>query len=223
MAGKSVDKNGPSAVIKAYLIAYNAASIVGWANAQWLLVDSLSNTGGDFSKSYEASGWLVTVVQTCAILEVLHSALGFVRSPIMTTLMQIFSRLLLVWGVLHIYDDQSIRGHPAYTTMVIAWTITEMVRYSYYGLNLVGEVPSILLWCRYNFFWVLYPLGAGSEWILLMKARHGAYQLGGSILYWLYVIQGVVYFPGFYILYTHMIKQRQSYVSKPSAAKSKSA
>jgi very-long-chain (3R)-3-hydroxyacyl-CoA dehydratase len=38
-------------------------------------------------------------VQTFALLEVVHAALGWVRSPVVTTAMQVSSRLFLVWGI----------------------------------------------------------------------------------------------------------------------------
>jgi len=38
------------------------------------------------------------------------------------------------------------------------------VRYSWYALKiLLGEAPAALTWCRYTFFYVLYPLGVWSE------------------------------------------------------------
>jgi very-long-chain (3R)-3-hydroxyacyl-CoA dehydratase len=39
------------------------------------------------------------LVQTFAVLEVLHVLFGWVRSPIQTTMMQVSSRLFLVWGI----------------------------------------------------------------------------------------------------------------------------
>lgn len=47
---------------------------------------------------------------------------------------------------------------------VAAWGITEVIRYSYYALNtLNGKAPYVLLWLRYTLFYILYPLGVGSE------------------------------------------------------------
>ena len=39
------------------------------------------------------------LVQTFAVLEVFHVLLGWVRSPIQTTAMQVSSRLFLIWGI----------------------------------------------------------------------------------------------------------------------------
>lgn len=53
---------------------------------------------------YGAVGVVTAAVQTCALLEVLHSALGWVRSPVATTAAQVASRLFLVWGVTERYE-----------------------------------------------------------------------------------------------------------------------
>jgi very-long-chain (3R)-3-hydroxyacyl-CoA dehydratase len=80
-----------------------------------------------------------------------------------------------------------VRTHWAFTGMVLAWSITEVIRYLYYFFNLSGGVPYALLWCRcapaaaslttaapcsseyagsYTFFYVLYPVGVSGELIL---------------------------------------------------------
>lgn len=44
-------------------------------------------------------GPIIRIVQTGALLEVLHVLLGMVRSPLVTTSMQVASRVYLVWGI----------------------------------------------------------------------------------------------------------------------------
>lgn len=51
------------------------------------------------ASAYTVVGPETTLVQSFAILEVVHAALGWVRSPVQTTAMQVASRLFLVWGV----------------------------------------------------------------------------------------------------------------------------
>jgi very-long-chain (3R)-3-hydroxyacyl-CoA dehydratase len=53
--------------------------------------------------------------------------------------------------------------NPLFTTMLLAWSVTEVIRYPFYVLNLLGTEWYPLNWLRYNTFLVLYPLGAGSE------------------------------------------------------------
>jgi hypothetical protein len=47
--------------------------------------------------------------------------------------------------------------------MVFAWSVTEVIRYSFYTLSLSGFHAYPLVWLRYTAFYVLYPLGASSE------------------------------------------------------------
>ena len=104
---------------------------------------------------------------------------GIVRSPLPTTLIQVSSRLLLVWGIVNAYPRETYPS-PFYSSMLVAWAMSEIVRYSYFVFNLrrssrgPKEVPAFLTWLRYNLFYVLYPLGIGSEMALVWKASEGA-------------------------------------------------
>lgn len=55
------------------------------------------------------------------------------------------------------------RSNPLFITMLFAWSVTEVIRYTFYFLSLLHIDIYALNWCRYTFFLVLYPLGAGSE------------------------------------------------------------
>ena len=63
------------------------------------------------------------------------------------------------------------RHNPLYSTMILAWSTTEVIRYAFYALSLVrGTVPSVLVYLRYTTFYVLYPLGASSEALLILSS-----------------------------------------------------
>lgn len=54
--------------------------------------------------------------------------------------------------------------------MLLAWSITEVIRYSYFVVNIAGfDVPT-LTWLRFSTFYVLYPPGILSEAFLAYKA-----------------------------------------------------
>lgn len=53
--------------------------------------------------------------------------------------------------------------NPLFATMLLAWSLTEVVRYPFYFLSLLNIDLYALNWLRYTLFLVLYPLGAGSE------------------------------------------------------------
>ncbi|GAA5989958.1 hypothetical protein JCM10908_002396 [Rhodotorula pacifica] len=90
------------------------------------------------------------------------------RSPIGTTVAQVASRLALVWGVCEIFPE--VPHSPFYVTMVTAWSLAEIIRYAHYVTGLQGFKIKPLEWIRYTAFYILYPLGAGSEAILMFLA-----------------------------------------------------
>lgn len=47
--------------------------------------------------------------------------------------------------------------------MLLAWSITETIRYPFYFFALLNKAIYAIDFLRYNTFLVLYPLGAGSE------------------------------------------------------------
>ncbi|GJJ06240.1 hypothetical protein Clacol_000430 [Clathrus columnatus] len=163
--------------------------------------------------AFTAVGWQVAVVQSFAILEVLHALLGWVRSPLTTTAMQVSSRLILVWAIADRFE--SARYNPIYTSMVFSWSITEIIRYTFYALNKLEFEPRWLLWLRYTTFYILYPTGAGSEAGLIYstlpyRQAWANWSEGDLIRGLLFCI----WWPGLYVMYTYMIKQRRKVLGK---------
>ena len=135
----------------------------------------------------------------------------------MTTVMQVASRLLLTWGI--IYPFPHLSAYPTFTTMLLAHSVTEIIRYGYFALTLSGQNPGILSWLRYNTFFVLYPLGIASECSLIYKAVGPAGDIDPRLPYALYAILAI-YVPGSHVLYTYMMKQRNK-VMKGKATEKK--
>ena len=115
------------------------------------------------------------------------------RAPLITTLMQIASRILLVWGVTYPFPE--LAASPAYSTMLLAWSVTEVIRYSYFGMNVAASPPDSLVWLRYNTFFVLYPMGIMSEVWLIISATGPAGEVSELFAWALYAILAI-YVPG---------------------------
>lgn len=111
----------------------------------------------------------------------------------MTTAMQVASRLFLVWGVNYVIPE--IHTHWSFTTMVIAWCIAECTRYTFYTFHLASGVPGIVSWARYNFFFVLYPLGVFSELMMVYQALPYA-KLIDPLYYYGLIAVALIYAPG---------------------------
>ncbi|THV81018.1 PTPLA-domain-containing protein [Aureobasidium pullulans] len=189
-----------------YLVLYNAISTILWGTilGRVLLIAGVHGTRYVFPGVGEFAKW----TQTLALLEVVHAAVGIVRAPLFTTLMQVASRILLIWGIVTPFPN-TVAFSPIYSTMLIAWSITEVIRYSYFAINLsTGSVPSFWLWLRYNTFFILYPLGISSEcWLVWLAASGPAKQYTG-VREGLFAVL-LIYVPGSYILFTHMMAQRR--------------
>lgn len=115
------------------------------------------------------------------------------RAPISTTGMQVSSRLLLVWGIVNNFPF--LAKSAGYSSMLIAWSVTEVIRYSYFVVNLSGYQPAFITWLRYNTFYVLYPMGISSECWLIYKAIEPAKEIRREYAWILQAIL-LIYIPG---------------------------
>ncbi|ORX60129.1 Ptplb-like protein [Piromyces finnis] len=194
--------------VKLYLFVYNMLSFAGWSYVLLLLIKTLIETNGDYSKVYDNIRNELTIVQACASLEILHSLIGFVPSPVFTTTCQVFSRLFVSYFVLYFTNDSKTYQSPFLSLMVIAWCVTEVIRYLYYALNIFKIQVKILTWIRYTFFYVLYPVGASSECVLIYTAIPAIAKINQYLPYVCYMTL-LFYIPLFPMLYMHMIKQRK--------------
>ncbi|TFK68715.1 PTPLA-domain-containing protein [Pluteus cervinus] len=191
-----------------YLVLYNTLAALGWCYVLSLLLFheyEAMRAPASASALFSRIGAVTRVVQTSAALEIMHALLRWVRSPLLTTTAQVFSRLFLVWGIVGPF--QQTHSSPLYGSMVFAWSMTEVIRYSFYAFNLVGREYHALTYLRYTTFFVLYPLGASSE-ALLISATLPPARLWG-VFEGFRAILFVLWWPGLYIMYKHMITQRR--------------
>ena len=199
-----------SRLAKQYLVFYNTVESLLWA-AVIVHFGMVAREHG-LVKAHDSVSRFLLLVQTSAVLEIVHAALGLVSSPIGTTVMQVFSRLLLVWGIDYLFPEVTASS-PAFASMVLAWSVTEVLRYAYYAINLQGQVPETVMKLRYTLFYVLYPMGAGSEAWLVYSSLDKAKEL--SKVYWGFLLAILaIYPPGFYMLYTYMIAQRRKMLKR---------
>jgi very-long-chain (3R)-3-hydroxyacyl-CoA dehydratase len=117
-----------------------------------------------------------------------------VRSPVSTTALQVLSRIILVWGICDPFPSVPANS-LFYSSMLTAWSLTEVVRYGYFVFALNGYIPGILTWLRYNLFFVLYPMGISSEMALVYKSIPLAEKRDERLKWVGYAILGI-YFPG---------------------------
>jgi very-long-chain (3R)-3-hydroxyacyl-CoA dehydratase len=151
-----------------YLALYNAACAAGWAYVLAQLGKGLAE-GQGWAAIYQSIALVLQVVQTAAVLEIVHAATGLVRSAVFTTALQVGSRLLLVWQFL--YACEECQDYYGMALACVSWSLVEIPRYLFYLVNLFGaeKVPDGLFWLRYSLFGILYPSGISGEILVMLK------------------------------------------------------
>lgn len=215
-------------IVTGYLVLYNLLQTLGWAAALILFFQHVLS--GSSSSLWSTVGPLVFTCTMATVLEVVHSLVGAVRAPVLSTAIQIVSRVALAQIVNYVPGVQDVK--PWLYMMVFAWSLTETIRYLFYALNLLNIQVSVLTWLRYSLFIVLYPLGVSGEIGvlasaipsgLLTKATNSSSPflmrtvfgpLFNWMPFWLFV--AVAYGPGLFFLYSHMLKQRSKVLKQKS-------
>eukprot|EP01018_Ginkgo_biloba_P015077 Gb_04514 [translate_table: standard] len=206
-----------------YLAAYNWVAFAGWLQVFYFAVKALRDSG--HAAVYDAVETPLQFAQTAAVMEILHGLVGLVRSPVSATLPQIGSRLFVTWGILWSFPET--RTHFLVGSLVISWSVTEIIRYSFFGMKeAFGYTPSWLQWLRYSTFFVMYPTGISSEVGLIYTALP---YMKNSELYCLRMpnkfnyafdyfyaslLVLAVYVPGSPHMYMYMVGQRRKALSK---------
>ncbi|KAL4218276.1 hypothetical protein ACF0H5_023012 [Mactra antiquata] len=215
----SSKQQNPVAV--AYLVAYNVAQVMGWSAIFFIIVSHIF-TEREVKGLYQKVAPLLNIFQTAAVLEIFHCAVGLVKSSVMMTGFQVFSRVMLTWGV--VYSVTMVHDIFGVFMFLFAWTVTEIIRYSFYVFAMAGEVPYFLKWCRYTFFIVLYPIGVTGELLAIWGSLNyvkmsniysydlpNVYNMSFSYYYFLIGCM-VMYIPVFPQLYMYMLAQRKKVI-----------
>lgn len=189
--------------MKTYLAFYNSLLALGWAS---LLSYYFFNGCQLDTETLN----LLTICQFAAILEVVHAALKWVKTPVLTAAKQIASRIFVVVLLYYILPESylSWQGITGLHLIMVAWSLTEIVRYSFYFFNLIEQEKKVLVWLRYTLFLVLYPMGVLGEILIILSLANQsdfAWSAGNIALY---AVIGLypIFFPG---MYGHMLKQRK--------------
>lgn len=214
MSSKDADTAKKPSEPPSWIANYNITSGCLWS---FILVKTIATSiwYGQPELFYSTSNW-VTVIQCGAIIEIYNSLVGNVKSPVMTTIMQVASRLLLVVGIFQVLPYSPGNFNWSYITLSIAWSVTEIIRYYYYAANILskGNPPVLLTWLRYNTFIILYPMGIGSEcYIIFLSLEEAFYSVGKWYMIFL-ILCLAAYVPGSFVLYTYMMKQRKKVMRK---------
>eukprot|EP00591_Stephanopyxis_turris_P001033 CAMPEP_0195519352 /NCGR_PEP_ID=MMETSP0794_2-20130614/14594_1 /TAXON_ID=515487 /ORGANISM="Stephanopyxis turris, Strain CCMP 815" /LENGTH=762 /DNA_ID=CAMNT_0040648487 /DNA_START=70 /DNA_END=2358 /DNA_ORIENTATION=+ len=224
---------GSSAVSNAYLIVYNSACCMGWARLLFLALPSVFSALSSFSLSsiaeslasvyaIEGVASTLTMVQSAALLEIVHAALGLVRSPIFVTTLQVGSRIAALFAIVNSPSSQSQFGAGM---MMLSWAFVEVPRYAFYVAALATgdatkKTPYPLFWLRYSLFAVLYPTGITGELTVFLSAAKDSVFLSylgdgyEDVMYYYIMSFPVIYAPGALPMILNMAANRKSAFKK---------
>lgn len=178
---------------KSYLLFYNALCCTGWAFCAVHAIMALA-TGASAKELYAMIGTVLMISQTAMLLEVLHAMVGLVPSPVVMVFIQVMSRIFIVWGQL--YWVPACQQHWSLILMVISWSITEVIRYSFYGAALLGTVPYPLFYIRYSTFIVFYPTGITGEVLQALVGMFNYWDVANPLWFRLSLLILILYVPG---------------------------
>lgn len=204
----------PIKIRESYLVAYNLVQFCGWAYSLVTLV-----LGHPESDVYKA----VYIFQALATLEILNVLVGIVRADLITTVVQVYSRLQVL--VVHYLVSEARQSSGNYY-MLLAWCLVEVIRYPFLGVKTVTTPPYFLTWLRYSLFYVLYPLGVHGEMVVLRSAipsitfnktlsinLPNSWNVEFDFGSYLTLLVYVLYIPGLGMQYSHMMQQRRNALS----------
>ncbi|NXY67328.1 HACD2 dehydratase, partial [Glareola pratincola] len=219
-------RKGPGALATAYLVIYNVVMTAGWLVIAVGLVRAYLAKGSYHSLYYSIEKPL-KFFQTGALLEehllIAKYLPGIVPSSVVLTAFQVMSRVFLTWAVTH--SVKEVQTEDSVLLFVVAWTITEIIRYSFYTFSLLNHLPYLIKWARYTLFIVLYPMGVSGELLTIYAAlpfvrQSGLYSISlpnkynFSFDYYTFLILVMIsYIPIFPQLYFHMLHQRRKVLS----------
>ncbi|GAB0092336.1 Very-long-chain (3R)-3-hydroxyacyl-CoA dehydratase [Sergentomyia squamirostris] len=208
-----------SSIAKFYLILYNVGQVLGWSYMLYQLVAYYTIDSGSGKSLWDYLYLTVIIFQNAAVLEIVHAAIGIVPSNVIITTFQVLSRVMVVCGV--VMATPTAKVSPGLPLALLAWSVTEIIRYGYYALNLIKNVPSIVTWLRYTTFIALYPIGVTGELLCFYWAQdyaksHGVWSMEMpnrwnatfSYFYFLWLVM-LLYIPLFPQMYLHMFAQRR--------------
>lgn len=153
---------------KVYLLLYNCCLAFGWSLVLWWTIAELQLTQTTMTV-YKKVEVALKLSQTLAVLEIVHAALGLVRSSPMTTFVQVLecsylskhtniiipymlkvqSRLVVLWLVLD--PVKEIQTEFNVPMMICAWCVAEIVRY-FTSRRSRGLISNISHFSRYLYY-----------------------------------------------------------------------
>jgi Protein tyrosine phosphatase-like protein, PTPLA len=176
---------------------------------------------------------ILDIFQCMQILDVVFAALKFTNNSVITTFLQVFSRVAMVLAIFPLLKPKGTRDGDCLGVFLcmINWSMIEVIRFGFYALKQVSSngdstLAKIFGHLRYNVFIFAYILGVSGENIAIYYGlgELNALEASGAKLPWtirmpnkwnfvfdfksFLLISPILYLGGFPGLYMHMWRQR---------------
>uniref|UniRef100_A0A2K6FKI5 Very-long-chain (3R)-3-hydroxyacyl-CoA dehydratase n=1 Tax=Propithecus coquereli TaxID=379532 RepID=A0A2K6FKI5_PROCO len=125
-----------------WLTFYNIAMTAGWLVLAIAMVRFYMEKG-THRGLYKSIQKTLKFFQTFALLEV-----RIVPTSVIVTGVQVSSRIFMVWLITH--SIKPIQNEESVVLFLVAWTVTEITRYSFYTFSLLDHLPYFIKWARWR-------------------------------------------------------------------------
>ncbi|NWH67046.1 HACD3 dehydratase, partial [Geococcyx californianus] len=168
---------------KGYLVMYNLVQFLGFS---WIFVnmtvrlfilglccwnsfvlqrDCLTDS---FYDTFHTISDMMYFCETLALMEIMNSLIGLVKSPLIPAVLQVFGRNFILFVILGSLEE--MQSKPVVFFVFYFWSIIEIFRYPYYMLSCIGIEWKPLTWLRYTAWIPLYPLGGLAEAVSIIQS-----------------------------------------------------
>lgn len=205
---------------KVYLAFYNLVQFIGFTYILTVMGIRYFRDGPDsMPGTFEAVGNAFKFCQLLQLLEVMHPLFGYTKGSVLQSLLQTGGRAFILFCMI----DAEPRMHekPAVFYLFFFWSLVEIARYPYYIAQLYKKDNGFLTWLRYTIWIPLYPLGFLCEGVIILRnipyfeetqkftvSLPNAWNFAFHFPTALRVYLLILFFPGIYMLMTHMYRAR---------------
>jgi len=118
-----------------------------------------------FHKAYELVGYAFCYAQLIQCLEIMHPLLGFTKTSVAPALLQVTGRNVILFGL--IASEERIQNQPVVFFLFFIWSISDLIRYPFYLLQISKKNFYPIIWLRYSAWILLYPAGIACEAVVI--------------------------------------------------------
>ena len=187
-------------------LVYNLAQTSGWLYIAYLLISNLPYRLDSFNsdvlatKTFPTVGKQVVFQCQLAFVEILLALFHIIPSNVTVVISQLIARNIVI--LVTVNRHLIVQQHVAVFIFILAWTLTEIVRFPWLIFKTLGQPPAILTYIRYASPIVLYPLGGiGEFWSMYNAQSVGEKDILFTVMEYNFTLQNLihyVYFPLFF-------------------------